>query len=63
MQVTAARAAAATLDAQQRAAVQSVTKALAAKRNAEMSFADERDAWEVERADLRAQLDAAQQRQ
>ena len=62
VQVTAARSAAATLDAQQRAAVVSLTKALAAKRNAEMAFADERDAWLAERAELLAQLEAAQQR-
>ena len=60
--MTAARSAAATLDAQQRAAVVSLTKALAAKRNAEMAFADERDAWLAERAELLAQLEAAQRR-
>jgi hypothetical protein len=57
--VTAARAAAATLDTQRAAAVASVSKALAAKRDLEMAFADKEDAWQARLEELQQQLDAA----
>ncbi len=57
--MTAARAAAAQVDAQRAAAVASVTKALAGKRDAEMAHAEAAEAWEARLAALQAQLDAA----
>jgi hypothetical protein len=54
--VVAARAAAASLDAQRAAAVKSVTKALAEKRNEAMAHADLVDALQARVAELEAQL-------
>lgn len=53
LQVTAARAAAANVDAQRQAAVASVQKALARLRDREMAWSDERDALLEQVAALR----------
>ena len=57
--MTAARAAAAAVDAQRAAAVASVSKALAAKREDAMAFADKEEEWAAKLAQLQAELDAA----
>ena len=56
--MTAAREAAATLDAQRAAAVTSLSRALAEKRDLQFALADKEDAWAAQLAELRAQLDA-----